>query len=277
MTATDPLQTVNGPDVIQTAKSKPNRESLFADRRLAQLPALCLVLSLGLAACQTEESGATTDSQSAQTPGAESSTPRLPPETVTSFPDRGDVTFFLGSHRFHAPRDAVSFHVGSDGDRVSFVTLGVYLPDLLPLSEAVDIRNVNKVLISLEVRDGLEFPNLPRDTAAATAQVDRVLGGEGYIESIDYGLGLRRIVHERRKNYTAYRRLDERQRPVDGRIPIVQCTGSPSSSGWPCTSYGEVPPNIRVIYQFYEANIADWASLDAKVFNLIESYRVEEE
>lgn len=262
----------------QTADSRRNSgrdDSTAAARRLVLPPTLWAILSLSFAACQTEDSGAAAASQSAQAPGAESSTTRPAPETFTPAPARGDVTFSVGSTRFRAPRDVVGFQVGSDGDQVDFVTLGVYLPDLLPLSEATDIRN-NIVKITLQVRDGQESYSLPRDAEEAIAQIERIFGNEGYTESTDDDLGLRRIVFDGRENYTAYRRLDDRQRLVDGRIPYVQCTGSPLSNGWPCTSYGEVPPNIRVYYQFYEGNIADWASIDARVFDLIENYRVED-
>ena len=129
------------------------------------------------------------------------------------------MTFFVGSTGFRAPRDVVSFDVGSDGDRVNLVTLIVYLPDMLPISEAPDIQNVNAVVITLAVRDGLEFPGLPLDPQDAKAKIERRFGQESYVQSIDDDLGLYRIVFEGRENYAAYRRLDNRQRPGDVRIP----------------------------------------------------------
>lgn len=114
--------------MIQTANSRRNardKGSQAASGFLALAPALWAVLSLSLAACQIEESGAAADSLSAQAPGGESSTTRPAKKSFTPFPARGDVSFFAGSTRFHAPRDVVGFQVGDDGDRVNFVTLGV--------------------------------------------------------------------------------------------------------------------------------------------------------
>ena len=266
--------------MTRTADSKrySDRSGPTAAARLPALaPALWMVFSLSLAACEKAGSGTTADSRLAEVPGTENRATRSAPETTAPIPARGNVTFFVGSTRFRAPRDVVGFQVGSDGDRVNFVTLSVYPPDLLPLSEATDKRNVNNVLITLEVDDGKESFSLPRDKEEAITQIQRKFSNQGISESEDEDLGLRRIVFDGRKNYTAYRRLDERRRPGDGRIPYVVCTGSPLSNGWPCTSYGEVPPNIRLDYQFYENNIADWASIDAGVFELIESYRVADE
>ena len=110
----------------------------------------------------------------------------------------------------------------------------------------------------------------------ARAYIDCVFEQEKYHRSIDSDLGLLRLAYEGRQIGVAYRRLDDYRRPDDGRIPFIRCSGTKHSSGWPCLSQGWLAPDIQVEYQIYEKQLRDWPEIDAAVFSLIDSYRLED-
>ncbi len=195
------------------------------------------------------------------------------------------VEFKLGSTEFRAPRKLVGFYVGKNGDEVDYTTLQTYVPMLLQ-RDSLPTRE-DAVLISIQVRNEAPYEgradcytpvylNKPMSDEQAEAHFECVFGHEKYHRKVDSDLGLLRLAYEGRQTSVAYRRPDEYRRPNDGRIPFIRCIGTTHSRGWSCLSQGWLAPDIQVEYQIYEKQLRDWPEIDAAVFSLIDSYRLED-
>jgi hypothetical protein len=206
-------------------------------------------------------------------------------EPVLVLADAGLIDFKLGSTVFRAPRRKVGFYVGKSGDEVDYTTLNAYVPELLERDSLPKRGDI--VLISIQVRKETPYDaladcyaplhlNTPMNREEAEAYLDCVFGNEEYRHDVDSDLGLFRMTYEGREIGVSYRRLDDHRRPNDGRIPFVRCSGTEYSHGWSCQSQGWIAPNINVSYQFYEKHLLDWPDIDAAVFDLIDSYRLDD-